>query len=399
VSELVVPKLDWPIPIDDPYPTLDEMRDERYVHYLPGLDSHLVVAHGVAKSVLGGPEWSVDQRRNLAVAARLESTGAGDLMAKSVLFSDPPNHQRLRRSLGGHLTPNAVEQLRPRIKSIVEMALSGIRESETFDLMDTVAYPVPLAVICELLDVDGDVAQVLRTETPKITAMLDPLASQDEIDAGSGAAFGALLELIPLVADRRSNPGSDLLSALAVGTSEHPSLESNEALMMALLLLAAGHETTANLVGNAVVTLHNDPDQASWLREHPDQCGAAIDELLRFESPVQIASRVAKNSVNLDGVVIEAGRQVLVSIGAANRDPAFYPNPSRLNLSGGVPGHLAFGFGSHFCAGAALARVEAHEILSCLLALDPPLEQRTIELTRSSSATFRRIESLCIGGV
>jgi cytochrome P450 len=387
----------WPIPYDDPYPTLDEMRAERHVHYLSEFDCHLVVAHAEAKSVLSSPLWSVDPRNNLAIAERLESTGAGELMSKSVIFSDYPNHQRLRRSLNGHLTPRAAEQLRPRIRSIVESALSQIRTSEPFDLMDTIAYPVPLAVICELLDVGVDAAQVLRTETPKMTAMLDPLAGQNEIDAGSDAAFGAMLELIPLVADRRSSPGTDLLSALGADAGGGPGLESDETLLMVLLLLAAGHETTANLVGNAVVAFHSYPEQASWLRGHPEMLGTAIEELLRFEGPVQIASRVAKNSVELDGVVIEAGHQVLVSIGAANRDRTVFSDPSALNLSGRGPGHLAFGHGAHFCAGASLARVEAEEILTALLAVDPPLERRPINVTRGRSATFRRIEKLRVG--
>jgi hypothetical protein len=287
--------------------------------------------------------------------------------------------------------------MRPRIKSIVKAALAGPDASETFDVMDTVARPVPLAVICELLDVGVDAARVLQIETPKMTAMLDPLAGPDEVEVGAAAAFAAMLELIPLVADRRTDPGDDLLSALAADAHGRPSLESDETLMMVLLLLVAGHETTANLVGNAVVSLHEHPDQARWLRQNPERLGRAIEELLRFESPVQLTSRTAKNSVTLDGVMIEAGRQVLVSLGAANRDPTVYPDPDRLDLPRGGPGHLAFGHGIHFCAGASLARVEAQETLSCLLLLDPPIEDREMLTLRSASRTFRRLETLNIG--
>jgi cytochrome P450 len=393
------PKIEtvWPIPWDDPYPMLAQMRTEGPVHYLSGLQCHLVVAHREANSILSGSDWSADPRNNQAMAERLGAIGGGELMSKSVLFSDPPNHQRLRRSLSGHLTPSAVEQMRPRIKSIVAAAFADLEASETFDVMDTVAHPVPLAVICELVDVGVDAARVLHIETPKMTAMIDPLAGPDEVGAGSEAAFAAMLELIPLVANRRSDPGDDLLSALAADVHGHPSLESDETLMMVLLLLVAGHETTANLVGNAVVSLHEHPDQARWLRQNPVSLGKAIEELLRFESPVQLTSRIAKNSVTLDGVVIEAGHQVLVSLGAANRDPAVYPDPDRLNLSGGGPGHLAFGHGIHFCAGASLARVEAQEVLSRLLQLDPPIEDREMLTLRSASRTFRRLETLKIG--
>jgi cytochrome P450 len=393
----VIARSAWPVPIEDPYPTLAELRSQSHAHYLSCLDCYLVVAHSEANTVLSGQGWSADPRNSRAMAGRFGMlAGGGDLLAKSVLFSDPPAHQCLRRALGTHLAPKAVERFRPRIRSIVGAAFSGLEESESFDVMDRVAYPVPLAAICELLDVGVHTAQVLRSETPKMTAMLDPLAGTEELDEGAGAAFGAMLELVPLVAERRSDPRDNLLSALVSTMYGHRALESDEAVMMALLLLAAGHETTANLIGNAVLCLNSYPDHARWLRRHPEHIGQAIEELLRFESPVQLTSRVAKSVRSLDGVEIEAGAQVLVSLGAANRDPAAFVGPDSIDLKRVGSGHLAFGHGPHFCAGAALARCETEEVLRRVLNLEPHLEEREVVPQRGSSITFRRMKSLAI---
>jgi len=387
----------WPIPRDDPYPVLAEMRAKQPVHHLAALDCHLVVAHAEAKAVLSGSEWSSDPRSSSGFADRFSSSiGAGGLLSKSVLFSDEPNHRRLRRALGGHLSPSAVERLRPRIRSIVEAALAGLSDSQDFDIMGDLAYPVPLAVICELLDVGPQAAQLIRDETPKLVAMLDPLAGPEELEVGAAAAFGVMLELVGLIAERRSHPGVDFLSALVSATDggPSPSLESDEAIMMGLLLLAAGHETTANLIGNAVVCLDDHPDEDRWLRQHPERLESAIDEFLRYESPVQLTSRVARSTVTFGDVQLTRGDRVLVHLGAANRAPAVFVDPDRLDLDRDERGHIGFGHGVHFCAGASLARIETQEVLTQLALLDPPLAERALEVERGSSPTFRRLKSL-----
>ena len=390
---VVLAQSDWPIPVDDPYPTLARLRAQRHVHFLPDLVSYLVVANHEANMILTGTGWSADPRSNPATRERLAGSAANEFSSKSVLFSDPPGHHRLRRALSGHLTPAAVEGFRPRIRSIVESAFVGC-DTLSFELMDRIAYPVPLAVICEILDVPPSTAEVLRSDTRKVVDILDPLAGPEAFDASATAAFGIMLELIPLVADRRSDPGDDLLSSLVSGSADQPGLQTDEAIMMALLLLAAGHETTANLIGNVVACLHSHPDHVRWLRTHPSAIGTAIEEVLRFESPVQLTSRVATDDVKLDGLDLAAGTRVFVSIGGANRDPSIFVDPDRFDLQRASPRHLSFGHGAHFCAGASLARAEAQEVLSFLLSLDPPLEDREVRVQRGESHTFRRIQRL-----
>jgi cytochrome P450 len=312
-------------------------------------------------------------------------------LARSLLFSDPPGHTRLRKALGGRLTPRAAERSRRRITAIAAAALTGQDADAPLEVMENLAYAVPLAVICELLDVPTDLAVRLREETPCIAALLDPLADAAALHAGMAAAASLLLELVPLVAQRRGRPGTDLLSALAERSGE---LEADEAVMMTLLLLVAGHETTANLIGNAVAALHSHPDTARFLRHHLDHLPAAVEEFLRYDSPVQLISRVAASDTVLGRAVVRRGEQVLVSLGAANRDPAAFADPDRLDIARPARPHLAFGHGAHFCAGAALARVEAQEVLRRLLELTPPIEDRRLTVIRDHSATFRRITML-----
>jgi pimeloyl-[acyl-carrier protein] synthase len=357
------------------------------------LGAHLVVCHALTMEVLHGSAWSSDPLLSPRLAGRLEGGAASGLLARSLLFSDPPGHTRLRKALSGRLTPRAAEGSRRRIAAIAAAALTGQDADAPLEVMENLAYPVPLAVICELLDVPADLAIRLREETPRIAALLDPLADAAAVQAGMAAAAGLLLELVPLVAQRRGRPGTDLLSALAEHSGER-GLEADEAVMMTLLLLVAGHETTASLIGNAVAALHSHPGTARFLRHHIDHLPAAVEEFLRYDSPVQLISRVAACDTVLGQTVVRRGEQVLVSLGAANRDPAAFADPDRLDLARPARLHLALGHGAHFCAGAALARVEAQEVLRRLLELTPPIEDRRLTVIRDLSATFRRITML-----
>lgn len=387
----------WPIPLEDPYPALARMREDGPVHRLEDLDSLLVVCHPVAQATLTAPAWSSDPTTSPQIVERMGGGAiVGATMAKTMLFSDPPEHARLRKAGGRHLTPRAVEALRPRIAAIVDAAFSVHKPGEDLEVMDEIAYPVPLAVICELLDVPVEIAEALRRDTPTVAAMLDPLADAAALEEAAGAAFGLMLELVPVVADRRTTPGADLLSAFVADDETGPGLAADEAIVMALLLLAAGHETTANLIGNAVVAIHDHPDVARALRANPDLIPSAVEELLRYDSPVQLTGRVAKADVDLAGTSVAAGQQVLVSLGAANRDPEAFPQPDLLDFQRQTRGHLAFGHGAHFCAGASLARAEAQEVLRRLVLLEPALEELEIRVRRGQSATFRRIDSLTL---
>jgi cytochrome P450 len=293
-------------------------------------------------------------------------------------------------------TPRAVQRIRERVAAIVDSAFAPLAEGEPIELMSELAYPIPLAVIAELFDVGLEGAELLRSETPTLARMLELDPTPSELEAIGTAAMTLMLFLVPIVAQRRGDPGEDLLSALIHPPDGGVALETDEIITMCLLLLAAGHETTANLIGNGTLALLQHPDQLDWLARHPDLSAQAVDELLRYDSPAQVASRVARNDLVLGGTRVRKGQQALVVLGAANRDPARYPDPDRLDLTRSGPPHLAFGNGPHFCVGAGLARLEAQETFTRLAqsALRP--KAGSWSHSRDHSRTFRRLRSLRI---
>jgi len=376
----------WPIPSGDPHPTLSAWREEGPLHRLGDFDAWLVVSHAAALDALTGPGWSSDPARSPAAAARLGLPDSTEnLGVRSMIFSDPPDHTRLRQSISRWLTPRSVTTFEQRMAAIAASAFDSFDPGAPIEIMSDIAYPVTLAVICEILDTGVELAIRLRDETPRMTAMIDPLASPAEVENGIAAATALMIDLIPLAAERAARPGGDLLSALLAA-----GLDADEAILMALLLLVAGHETTANLIGNAVAVLHDCPDALRSSQNKPVK--AVVEELLRFEPPVQLTARVAIQPHD----PIRAGDQVFVSIAAANRDPAVFTDPDQFRLDRPGAAHLSFGHGAHFCAGAALARMEAQQILRRLLDLDPPIDQRQLCLERGRTATFRRITRCAI---
>jgi cytochrome P450 len=384
----------WPFPAEDPYPAYRTAREQAPVQWNQEVGAHLVLSHEHAAAVLRGRDWSSDPRNNPQLLAALEEAGTAELFGKSLLTSDPPAHTRLRGAVNRFFTPRAVRGIHDRVASIVETALQPLLDGEPTELMGELAYPIPLAVIAELFDVGLEGAEVLGAETPTLARglELDPAAAENEEVAA--AAMRVMLFLVPIVAQRKREPGNDLLSALIHPPDGGVALEDDEVITMCLLLLAAGHETTANLIGNGTIAIWEHPNQLDWLAQHPEQSMQAVDELLRFESPVQTAARFARDDLVLGGVEIAKGDQALVVLGAANRDPAHYPDPDRLDLERKGASHLAFGLGPHFCVGAGLARLEAQETFMRLAQSPLRPEPARWSVRRDRSHTFRRLQAL-----
>jgi hypothetical protein len=389
----------WPFEAEDPYPGYRTAREEAAVRWDQGVGAHLVLSHEHAATVLRGGEWSSDPRNSPRLLAALEEVdGLGALGQQTLLTSDPPAHTRLRSAVNRFFTPRAVRGIQDRVAAIVETALAPVLEGEPTELMGELAYPIPLAVIAELFDVGLEGAEVLGAETPVLARGLELDPASEESAEIAAAALRVMLFLVPIVARRKLYPGDDLLSALIHPPDGGVTLADEEIITMCLLLLAAGHETTANLIGNGAIALFERPGRLDWLARHPELSSGAVDELLRFDSPVQVASRIATVDMDLGGVHVAKGEQALVVLGAANRDPAHHPDPDRLDLSREGAAHLAFGLGPHFCVGAGLARLEAQETFVRLArsALRP--EPGTWSIRRDRSHTFRRLRSLDIDG-
>jgi cytochrome P450 len=271
-----------------------------------------------------------------------------------MLNSDPPDHERLRKLVNKAFTARRVEQLRPRISAITAGLLDDMSARQEVDLLTAFAFPLPVTVICELLGVPvADRDQFRAWSATIVSESVSPEVAQDHITAMIGYFRN-------LLAARRRAPADDLLSDLISARDDTDRLSEDELLSMAWLLLVAGHETTVNLIAGGVLALLLNPGELARLRADPALLGGAVEELLRWVSPVNDATfRFAAEPLEIDGVPIGPGEVVLVALSGANRDPSRYPHPEGLDVGRDSGGHLAFGHGIHYCLGAPLARLEA----------------------------------------
>ena len=370
-----VARLMRPATKDDPYPLYAAMRRRGLVR--SPLGPFATADHGVAASILRDRRFSsspVHQRGYRETSYPPDDPRAG-LPAADLLTMDPPDHTRLRRLVSGAFTPRVVAGLEPWIREVTARLLADADGAAGFDLIDALAFPLPIAVICRLLGVPaGDQAQ-FRAWGHDVAATLDPQTAANAQAQTRAAELALTGYLQDLVRKRRENPDGSILSALIAAEEEGDKLSPGEVVSTALLLLVAGFETTVNLIGNGTVALLGDPDSWHRLREDPALIPAAVEEMLRYDSPVQLTSRIATEDAEVGGSVIAAGRAVVVSIGGANRDPAVFERPGEFRIDRPDPGrHLAFSLGIHHCLGASLARLEARIAIEELTQRYPSLE-------------------------
>ncbi|MFF7070370.1 cytochrome P450 family protein [Streptomyces pseudovenezuelae] len=368
----------------DPYPVYAALRAKGPVHrvLVPGSgESWLVVAHDAARAALADPRLRNDIRHS----STWQSDG-GHAVGRNMLQTDPPQHTRLRRLVASYFTARSVAELRPMIEAVARDLLDTLPERGTADLVARYALPLPVTVICGLLGVPAADRAVFHDWSGELVMPTSP---------GAAAAAGAALTeyLADLIARGREGRTSGLLGDLATADG----LSSEELLGMAFLILVAGHETTVDLISGTVHALLAHPDQLALLRDRPDLTGPAVEESLRYHSPVHAtAFRFAAEPLDIDGTRIQAGDTVQVSLAAASRDPLRFPEPDRFDLRRPTRGHLGFGHGPHHCLGAPLARAEAAVALRLLLRHRPALAFATDPgtLTWRSSTLLRGLAAL-----
>jgi cytochrome P450 len=323
----------------------------------------------------------------------------------NLLSKDPPDHTRLRALANQAFTPNRIRDLEPRIRQIVDDLLARARPQGGMEFMAGFALPLPVIVIAELLGVPPEDQDTFHAWSNQMVTSLDAIrASAADRERSQAATVSLARYFADLIQRRRAQPQADLISALTL--APHASagiaardaqdrLSENELLAMCMLLLIAGHETTVNLLGNGLWTLLSHPDQLALLKRHPSLLPSAIEEMLRFESPVQRATfRLTTEALELGGARLEAGQQVSAVIGAANRDPEQFPQPDLFDIRRQPNRHLAFGLGIHFCLGAPLARTEARIAFARLLELLPDLRLARPTPDWASNTFFRGLRSL-----
>ncbi|MFE3638410.1 cytochrome P450 [Streptomyces cellostaticus] len=353
----------------DPHPYYAKLREQGPVHRVrlggadAGQTTWLVVGYEEARAALADPRLAKDTARIGAPQLDEEKIG------KYLLVTDPPQHTRLRSLVTRAFTMRRVERLRPRIQRITDDLLDEMLPRGRADLIEALAYPLPLTVICELLGVpDMDRAEFRRISTEVVA----PTSADTEYDA----VLALARYLRDLIEDkRRAGPTDDLLSDLIRTTAEDGDrLSSRELGGMAYLLLIAGHETTVDLIGNGVHALLTHPDQLGALRADMGLLDGAVEEMLRFEGPVETGTyRYAAESLEIAGTVIEKGQSVMIGLTAAGRDGDRFAEPDRFDIRRDARGHLAFGHGVHYCLGAPLARLEGGIAIGTLLRRAPGL--------------------------
>lgn len=369
----------------DPYTPARTLREAGPVHRTP-LGLHLLTRYADCAAVLQSNAWShADEAGQLHPSISAEE--AAEELPTSFLWMDPPDHTRLRTLVSKAFTPRTVAQLRPRVEQLCKELVGAALEAREFDLIDLMAYPLPLTIVCELIGVPADDHRMVQKWSQDLARGFDPdVLMTPEAHAERSAASREFMryfrELIDL---RRTRPEHDLLSALAAVEDRGDVLTETELLTTCVTTLVAGHETTVNLVGSGLLALMRQPGEFERLRAHPDYVPSAVDELLRYEPPVQMTTRSAKEPITLAGHEFSPGDGVVVLINAANRDPLAFTDPERLDVARyhdrttPPPRHLAFSLGIHYCLGAPLAALEMevllHELLGRAGAMTPLTEE------------------------
>jgi cytochrome P450 len=379
-----------------PYPQYALMREQcpvPRVRRATGLAPYLVTRYQDAKSALADPRLAKDPMVGLRALEEAGIAhvylGSGLHIGNNMLTSDPPDHTRLRRLLTAEFTPRRVAELRPRITEYAESLVDGFAQRGRADLMAAFANQLPAMVIADLLGVPASDRENFRA-----WAAGSLLPQHDPRQRTAVTSMGVYLA--EAIERKRAEPGEDLLSAL-IADRDEDRLSESELLGAAILLMIAGHETTVNLIGNGVLALLNHPDQLDLLRRDPGLIPEAVEELLRYDGPVERATtRYCAEDMEIAGTLIPAGSVVFVALGSADRDPEAFPDPDRLDVRRNPRGHLGFGHGIHFCLGASLARLEGQIAFETLLrrlpglALAVPAEQ----LSYRSSTIMHGLEEL-----
>lgn len=331
------------------------------------MDAWVFTRYQDVNAILRNPRRFSNDGRHRITPPRIRRNELEASEAPSMLFLDAPDHTRLRRLVSKAFTQQTIKSLEPRIRTIMAHLLNHIPDPSAFDFMDTIASPLPVTVIAELIGVPPENREQFKIWSDHRARMLEPALTRSDLERGLQAGKELAAYFLRIIHERHKTPQDDLVSALIIAKEAGDNLTENEIVIMLRLFLVAGNETTANLIGNGMLALLRHPDQMQTLRNHPDIMPTAIEELLRYDSPVQIDIRTALEDTDWERRSIRHGQSIVMLIGAANHDPERFDNPYQLDLSRNETSHLSFGRGIHHYLGAALARMEGRIAFEMLL--------------------------------
>ena len=390
----------------DPYPVYRRLREQAPVQQsLPGLI--VCSRYADCATLLRHPKASSDGRKATAFQEyAAQNPGAFDAdefmnETRPFLFLDPPDHTRLRGLVNKAFTPHVVERLRPRIQEIVDELLDAAAARGELDVIEDLAYPLPVRIISEMLGVPAEDHERFKDWSRELARSLDPEAviPPDLMQRRQAAAEAFRDYFTGLIAARRKDPRDDLLSALIAAEEQGDRLTQDELLATCTVLLIAGHETTVNLIGNGTLALLRHPGEQARLRADRSLVRTGVEEMLRYDPPVQLTARIALEDIALSAGVLRKGEQAVLLLGSANRDPEQFPDPERFDVARAENRHLAFGMGIHFCLGAPLARVEGQIAIGSLLARSRELRPLVEQPEYKENVTLRGLAALPVAFV
>ena len=381
----------------DPYPEYAVLRERSPVHRSRLMNAWVFSRYADVDTVLRDHRRFSNDPRKRTLSRRQQATlpDPGDY---TMLFLDPPDHTRLRALVNKAFTRRAVNALEPLIRRLMDTLLDDVAPSG-FDLMEAVAVPLPVIMIAEMLGVPPEDRARFRVWSNQRARLLEPTISPRERAAGIEAGEALDEYFTPIIQARRVEPESDIVSALAQAEEEGEVLTEREVLNMLRLLLVAGNETTTNLIGNGMLALLRNPEELERLREDPGLIPGAVEELLRFDSPVQTDFRGALEDCEVNGAPVRRGENVVLLIGSANRDPAVFEEPDRLDVGRSGSSHISFGRGIHHCIGAPLARLEGRIVLEALLERFSSMRLLDERPAYRGGVVLRGLESLPVAAV
>lgn len=389
-----------PKTIANPYPIYHYFRSVEPIHQsFTGM--WVLTRYANAKAVLRDPRFCVYKmqknvkNKSLSLKERDFNTLA-QAIDKWLIFLDPPEHTRLRGLISKAFSATSIKFLRPQIQQITNELISKVRHKGFMDIMSDFACPLPCSVIAAILGVPIEDWFKLYHWSDKLSNILDPLSALEDYEQMNRVALEFIDYFKSLIAQRQKSPQQDLLSALITVKEQQNKLSEEEIISICMLLFFAGEETTVNLIGNGMLALLCNPQQMQRLKTQPTLIQSAVEEMLRYDSPIQIITRVATEDVDLDGITIRVGEKVIVVLGAANRDPAQFPEPDRFDITRANNSHLAFVDGIHYCLGAVLARIEAEIAINTLVQQLPDLMLSKDKLEWRNKVGSRSLKALSV---